>query len=141
MRHLGFLPQLGRAIFQVVAQLKLWVGASRRGCVVAPELKVPCVQSRRFLVAELIMVREELLFPVGFRGQTPQCRRRLLLLLVLTEVFRREKFWLIDHIWIDVKLRFIRSNKWGIFVREEFAEPHVMGALCGMGSIFAYDVI
>ena len=112
MRHPGFLPQLGRVKFRVFAQLKLWVGASGRGCVVAPELKVHCVQSHRLVVAEVFLIREELLFPVCFRGRTSQCRRRLLLVFVLTEVFHREKFWLINHIWIDVKLRFIHLITW-----------------------------
>ena len=66
------------------------------------ELKVPCVQSRRLVVSVLSLMREDIFCHGDFRGPSPQCRRRRLLVLVLNDVFRCEKFWLTDHMWITV---------------------------------------
>ena len=87
----GFLPQLGSAECRFVARLIFWAGGSMQVRVSTPVVKVSCVQSCRFLVTVLSLVRDEWWFPEGFGVQIPQCRKRQLLVLALNGVFRREK--------------------------------------------------
>ena len=59
------------------------VVGSRRGCGVIPDVMLWCRQSCRLWVAEAFGVRQDLPFLVDLCGQSPQCRWKRQLVLVL----------------------------------------------------------
>ena len=52
-----------------------------------------------------------------------------------------KKLWLINHIWIGVKLWYIHLNLRDILVWNHFSETHAVEALCLMGDCFASYVV